>query len=757
MKAKLRSIENASTLRRGKQAKGTGAVDPRIEQAIGLQANGKLDEAEAVFRLILSEKPKHPAVLYSLAAISQNHGRGDEALDYINRCIDAVPGFQQAHQAREVILRGLSKPASADGEPSQARGTLEDLPAGSTSRDPRTVLALQLQGNGRTEEARELFEKVLGDHPQDFVCLYSLCILAMQSKQSSLALSYIDRAHAALPTYAPVHFARGTVQQSVGLYEDALRSFDEALKLKPDYVEALNNKANLLHTLHRHHEALACLEQAIALNPDDDKALGNLGYVMTEYKRNAHAAELFGRLLEINPYYDYAEGLRAYALLHCCDWRGYAENRQRIRDGIAAGRRVCNPLAFMALSDEPPEQLLCAQIFAAHRFPEDPKPLWRGEIYQHRKIRLGYVSPDFREHPVGHALCGVLEQHDRSQFELFGISLGIDDQGALRKRYKQVFDHFIEARELRTAELAQWVRAMEIDVLVDLAGYTSGSRADMFAMRPAPMQVSYLGFPGTLGARYMDYILADQVVIPEENRRYYQEQVVWLPHAYFPADNSVAIADETPARSSFGLPEEGFVFCSFNHDYKINPPVFAVWMRLLNAVPGSVLWLMKLNEDAQSHILREAQAAGVAPERIIFATRVPRIEDHLARYRLADLFLDTHPYNAHTTANDAIRSGLPLLTMLGGSFPSRVAASLLTTLGMHELIANSIEDYEAKALGWAKDPTSMLAVRERMAGLLKDTHLFNTRRQALALETAYQVMVERYQKGLPPGPIEVRG
>lgn len=757
MKAKLRSIENASTARRSKQAKNTAIVDPRIEEALNLQSDGKNDDAEVLFETILRDRPKHPAVLYSLAAIRQNRGEGAEALDLINRCLEAAPSFQQAHQAREVILKGLRKAKQESGSPASERPGLEDLPAGSASRDPRVGVALQLQGSGRGDEARALFEAILKDEPRDFVSLYSLCIIAMQTRQPSLALSYIDRAKEVLPTYSPVHFARGTVQQSVGLYEDALRSFDEALRLKADYVEALNNKANLLHTLHRHHEALACLEQAIALNPNDDKALGNLGYVMTEYKRNAHAAELFSRLLELNPYYDYAEGLRAYALLHCCDWTGYEENRQRIREGIAAGRRVCNPLAFMALSDEPPEQLRCAQIFAAHRFPADPDPLWTGELYQHRKIRLGYVSPDFREHPVGHALCGLLEQHDRNQFELFGISLGIDDRGALRKRYKQVFDHFIEARELRTAELANWVRAMEIDILVDLAGYTSGSRADMFAMRPCPIQVSYLGFPGTLGAGYMDYILADKVVIPEHNRQYYQEQVVWLPHAYFPADNSVAIAEETPSRTACGLPEEGFVFCSFNHDYKINPPVFAVWMRLLNAVPGSVLWLMKLNEDAQSHILREAQAAGVAPERIVFATRVPRIEDHLARYRQADLFLDTHPYNAHTTANDAIRSGLPLLTMLGGSFPSRVAASLLTTLGMPEFIAESLEDYEAKALGWAKQPETLKVLRERMMALLPDSHLFHTKRQALALETSYQVMMQRLGQGLPPGPIEVRG
>lgn len=749
MKAKLRSIENASA----KRSRKAPVVDARLQQALDLQRDGSQSEAEALFVELLDEQPRNPAALYSLAAIFQNRGQSTEALELINRCLAVVPHFQQAHQAREAILKAQR---SAAGAPSQ-RSPLESLPTGSSSKDPRVALALQRQGQGHSAEARALFETVLAQEPRDFVCLYSLCILAMQDRQPQLALQYIERAIEALPEYPAAHFARGTVLQAVGLYEEALKSFDQALKLKPDYVEALNNKANLLHTLHRHHEALVCLEEATRLDPSDDKALGNLGYILTEYKRNAMAAEYFSKVLAINPYYDYAQGLRAYALLHCCDWTGYDENRAGIREGIAQGRRVCNPLAFMALSDEPPEQLLCAQIFANHRFPADPKPIWQGEIYRHRKLRVAYVSPDFREHPVGHAFCGVLEQHERSGFELFGISLGIDDKSSLRKRYKQVFDHFIDARELRSAELAQWVRSMEIDVMVDLAGYTSGSRADMFAMRPAPIQVSYLGFPGTLGAPYMDYILADKVVIPDENRAFYQEQVVWLPHAYFPADNTVAIAENTPSREACGLPDKGFVFCSFNHDYKINPPVFAVWMRLLKAVPASVLWLMKLNEDAQEHLLKEAQDAGVDPERIIFATRVPRIEDHLARYRQANLFLDTHPYNAHTTANDAIRAGLPLLTRLGGSFPSRVASSLLTTLGVPELIASSLEDYESKALHFATNPEALAAVAQKMRDKLPGNPLFDSHRQARALETAYRVMASRYQQGLGPGPIEVRG
>ena len=754
MKAKLRSLENASARKdSAKKSRKAPAVDARLQQALDFQREGKQSEAESLFVAMLDDEPRNPAALYSLAAIFQNRGRSSEALELINRCLAVVPHFQQAHQAREAILKAQRSAARAGAGSSP----LEALPAGSSSKDPRVALALQHQGAGHAAEARALFEAVLAQEPRDFVCLYSLCILAMQDRQPQQALQYIERAIEVLPEYPAGHFARGTVLQAVGLYEEALQSFDQALTLKPDYVEALNNKANLLHTLHRHHEALVCLEEAARLDPSDDKALGNLGYILTEYKRNAMAAAYFSKVLEINPYYDYAQGLRAYALLHCCDWRGYDEHRAAIREGISEGRRVCNPLAFMALSDEPPEQLLCAQIFARHRFPEEPRPIWQGEIYRHRKVRVAYVSPDFREHPVGHALCGVLEQHDHSRFELFGISLGVDDKSSLRKRYRQAFDHFIDARELRSAELAQWVRSMEIDVMVDLAGYTSGSRADMFAMRPAPIQVSYLGFPGTLGAPYMDYILADKVVIPDENRPYYQEQVVWLPHAYFPADNTVGIAEETPSRKDCGLPDEGFVFCSFNHDYKINPPVFAVWMRLLKAVPGSVLWLMKLNEDAQSHLLREADAAGVNPERIIFATRVPRIEDHLARYRQADLFLDTHPYNAHTTANDAIRAGLPLLTRLGGSFPSRVASSLLTTLGVPELIASSLEDYENKALHFATNPEALESIAQKMRDQLPGNPLFDSVRQARALETAYQVMASRYQQGLGPGPIEVRG
>jgi predicted O-linked N-acetylglucosamine transferase (SPINDLY family) len=727
----------------------------RLLEALELQRVGEVDRAKAMFESIVAQNPAAAAAWYSIAVIAHQEAELDKALDAIDRCLEEAPNFQQARQARQVIRTAIrSREALASGTPLRQAG-MPPLPAG-RSPHPDCARALQAQAQGQSAQAEALFELVLAQDPDDFVALYSLCVMRMQAHRSREALVLIDRAAQILPQYAPVHFARGTVLQALGLFEDALKSFDEALRLDASYIEAYNNKANLLHTLHRHHEALACLEQALALDPEDEKALGNLGYVMTEYKRNARAAELFNRLLEINPFYEYAEGLRAYALLHCCDWRGYEEHVQRIRDGIAQGRRSCNPLAFMAISDSPPEQLRCAQIFAAHRFPEHANPLWRGEPYSHRKIRVGYVSPDFREHPVGHAFCGVVEKHDRNRLELFGISLGINDGSRLRERYKLAFDHFLDAREMLSAELARWVRAMEIDVLVDLAGYTSGSRADMFAMRPAPIQVSYLGFPGTLGAPYMDYIVADKVVIPDENRPYYQEHVVWLPHAYFPADRSIEIPSETPSRSQCGLPDEGFVFCSFNHDYKINPAVFAVWMRLLKQTPQSVLWLMKLNEDAQSHLLGTALEAGVDASRIVFATRVPRIEDHLARYRQADLFLDTHPYNAHTTANDALRAGLPLLSYQGGSFPSRVASSLLTTLGMPELIATTLEAYEAKALHWAHNPDALAAIRTSLKEKLIGNPLLNTDRQARALEVAYHVMVQKRDSGAGAGPIEVR-
>jgi len=388
--------------------------------------------------------------------------------------------------------------------------------------------------------------------------------------------------------------------------------------------------------------------------------------------------------------------------------------------------------------------LTCVKIFADHLFPVKNKALWQGEKYGHDKIRLAYVSPDFREHPVGHLMAGVIEHHDKSKFETIAISLGIDDKGSLRQRFEQAFDQFIDVRGKKSWEIAELIRTLEVDILVDLAGYTADSRTDVFAYRPAPIQVNYLGYPGSLGVDYMDYILADKVVIPKEHQAFYAEKVAYLPDAYLPTDSTLKISERTPTREEMGLPATGVVFCSFNHDYKINPPMFDVWMRLLDQVPGSVLWLMKLNEPAQRNLRREAEQRGIEPDRLVFATRIPLVEDHLARYRLADMFLDTTPYNAHTTASDALRVGLPVVTYLGNTFSGRVAASLLHAIGLPELITHSLEEYEALALKLARDQNLLAELKAKLLANQQTYPLFKTDLFCQNIEQVFSKMMEDY-------------
>jgi predicted O-linked N-acetylglucosamine transferase (SPINDLY family) len=441
--------------------------------------------------------------------------------------------------------------------------------------------------------------------------------------------------------------------------------------------------------------------------------------------------------------------------MHACDWNNLEPLNQAIIEGVRAGKRVCKTLAFTAITPEPYDHLLCAEIFGKHYFPAQ-QPLWSGEIYHHSKIRIAYVSPDLREHPVGHLTAGIFEHHDKNKFETIAISLGIDDNSRLRARMLEAFDEFIDARQMTSFDIAKLLRSKEVDILVDLAGYTADSRTEIFAYRPAPIQVNYLGYSSTLGIEYMDYIIADRHIIPEKARDSYSEKVVYLPDTYLPTDSAVKISDTTLAREEYGLPATGFVFCSFNHDYKINSPMFDIWMRLLKCVPGSVLWLMKLNESAERNLRKEAAARDIDPSRIIFATRVPNIEDHLARYRAADLFLDTFPCNAHTTSSDVLRAGLPLITCRGKAFAGRVASGLLTLVGLPELITETLEDYEKLALQLATQNNMLQKIKAKLGKNLKNDNPFDTQLYCFNLEQAFIKMHQRYLNNEAPDHLTIQ-
>ncbi len=407
------------------------------------------------------------------------------------------------------------------------------------------------------------------------------------------------------------------------------------------------------------------------------------------------------------------------------------------------------PFSLLAVSSSAGDQLRCTRRRAQDQ-PTFPL-LWHGEVYAHDRIRVAYLSADFHEHPVAYLTAGLFEHHDKSRFETTALSFGPGRASPIRDRIKGAFEHFIDVGSQSDQDIAELIRRLEIDIVIDLMGLTRHSRVDVLARRSAPIQVNYLGYSGTTGADYIDYIVADATVIPEDHCAFYSEQVVWLPDCYLVNDDRRAICERTPSRGECGLPEDGFVFCCFNNTYKLAPATFQVWMRLLNTTPDSVLWLSEANPTAQANLRREAEQCGVPAQRLIFAPRMPDVADHLARQRQADLFLDTLPYNAHTTACDALWAGVPVVTCLGTTFVGRVAASLLKAVGLDELITHSLQDYEVLALKLARDPAYRASLRDKLARNRNTFPLFNTERTTRQIEAAYTTMWECYQRGEVPG------
>jgi len=711
----------------------------------GVEAYTKnnFESALEYFEQARSVKSDFAQLWYNLGLTRMRLGLLQEAAVNLDKAIAIDPACQDAIDLR----KQLSSLPQTMPERKNLRSEGDDTTG-------KLQKALELQQQGKLVEAEAYFLDIVSDNPQSIPALFSLGGIEHNRKNPQKALSYFERAIAIKPDYPPLWFNLGVTLQSLKFFDKALASYNRALELDPRYVEALMNRGTVLVDMKRHKDALLDYEALLKIDPNNDKALCNRGIILTDFKLNDVAIATFERLLAISPNYNYAAGLLCFAKLHACDWKNLDSLRQLIIEGVRAGRRVCKSMAFTAIAQEPEDHLLCARIFADHFCPAQ-KPLWQGEKYDHRKIRIAYVSPDFREHPVGHLIAGVFEHHDRDKFETIAVSLGIDDNSPLRQRVKAAFDEFIDGRQIPSYDIARMLREKEVDILIDLAGFTADSRPDLFAWRPAPVQVNYLGYSSTMGTSYHDYIIADRNIIPEKYRDCYSEKVVYLPDTYLPTDSTIQIAATTPPRREYGLPDTGFIFCSFNHDYKINPQIFDIWMRLLTKVPGSVLWLMKLNESAETNLRKEAAARGVAPERIIFATRVPRIEDHLARYRMADLFLDTFPCNAHSTASDVLRAGLPIVTCRGKAFAGRVAAGLLEIVGLPELITETPASYEKLALKLATDIKSLKRIRKKLSAKLESSPLYDTALYCRNLEKAYAEMYARYQQGDAPNHITI--
>ena len=566
---------------------------------------------------------------------------------------------------------------------------------------------------------------------------YDAALTRHRAGQLAEADALYAQALAQKPDLVEAHNNRGAIRQIAGDWDGALACYDAALRYRPDYVEALANRGNCLIQLRRWPEALATFERTLTLSPGRVSALNGRAGTLGKLKRFAEALAAYGALRAADPRNPYALGGMLVAAMQMCDWAAIEKLRPAVEAGVAQGSAIVPPFLFLGFSGDPGLQLQCARNTVAELALPAAPPLWRGEAYGHDRLRLGYLSADYCQHPVALLIAGLIEKHDRSRFEVLGFSTGPDDASAIRSRIGRAFDQFHDLRGRGAHQSAALIRRLEVDVLVDLTGHTEGDHFAILNYRPAPVQVNWLGYPGTAGAPSLDYILADPVVAPPGDEAFFSEKIVRLPDCYFPTAYDPVWP--SPGRTQAGLPAEGFVFASFNNAWKITRDMFAGWLRLLAAVPGSVLWLLDANDAFRENLRRTAQGAGVAPDRLIFAPRTDPA-GHLARQQLADLMLDTAPYNGHMTTSDALWTGVPLVTVPGTAFAGRVAASQLQASGMAELITASLEDYEALALALARDPQRLAACRAKLAAARTTMPLFDADRLRQNVESAFLAM-----------------
>ena len=622
-----------------------------------------------------------------------------------------------------------------------------------------TAMACTNRGNafqdwGNYQAAIESYQQALVIDPE-YVSAYSNCGKTWQKmKRYQHAIACYDGALSIKPKDADTYLNRGVALHFLNQHQEALDSYNKAAEIEPDTPAIHVYRGISLSNLRRYKEAVESYDKALAMQPDSAEILSNRGNTLQEMKLHKEAIASFDKALLINPNYPLLYGTRLHSKMSICDWHMRKDEIAELGKRIELQQTASPPFAVLALTGSLRLQLKAAETWVKERYPANLELGSIPKLPKDQKIRIGYFSADFHDHATAYLMAELFERHNKDQFELFGFSFGPNRADKMRSRVSRAFDKFLDVRGQSDTEVALLSRSMGIDIAVDLKGFTDGERAGIFSRRAAPIQVNYLGYPGTMGADYIDYLIADKTLIPEDSQQYYAEKIVYLPHSYQVNDSHRKIADKVFTRKELGLPPSGFVFCCFNNNYKITPETFSSWMRILSRVEGSVLWLFEDNPEAAKNLRQEAHKSGVNPQRLIFAERMS-LPDHLARHRVADLFIDTLPYNAHTTASDALWAGLPVLTCMGEAFASRVAASLLTAIDLPELITTTRAEYEALAIELATNPERLGNIKQKLERNRLTTPLFDTQLFTKYIERAYAQMYDRYQSGLEPDHIVV--
>ena len=749
-------------------------------QIMGLINASQNNPKQAIiyFEKALKINSQDPTLLYNLG----------QALEVSNKHREALAHFEKYTRLAPSDLRGWISYARcllSLGRYQDAISAIDHLLA----QDPKNIQLLMLKGLGfkglrEFESATEVYKHILKLDENFLDALLDLGSAYEGLGRYEEALAAIQKAIEIAPQDPRVWYERGTYLAGLARYQDSLPNFEMAASLAPGYVEAWVNKGAALKELRLYREAFKAFEAALEIDPNNRMTLLNLGAMFREMKNNELALEVNERLLAIDLNYSegwfikgillsnldrYEEAIPAlkrardlgvgnlsanmlilnFSKRAIADWNEYESIEKFIYDDLTNNPGFVEPFSTLSMFDEP---ILIKGV--ASRFTNKTVKGVAVDIsvkdYGHSKIRLGYFSSDFKEHPVGRLMIDVITQHNRDLFDVYGFSLTpVKSNDLLRNKFQEKFDHFEDCESLSNDEIVRKALEYEIDIAIDLNGHTDGNRIEAFANRIAPVQVNFLGYPGTMGADFIDYIIADEVVIPSESTQFYCEKIAYLPRSYLPYDSTQLSLSSLPLKADVGLPSSGVIFCGFNNSYKISKNILKIWAKILRSVDGSVIWLLDINAAFKVNILKEFAKLDISADRVVFAPRVQAVEDHLARIACADIFLDTWPFNAHSTAMDILCAGVPVVTKIGNAFQARVGASLLTTLGMKELIADTPEEYERIAIALAKDPIKLEALKKNLRSNEVREKLFDTQKYTRNLEDLYKQMFEIYRNNLP--------
>ena len=619
---------------------------------------------------------------------------------------------------------------------------------------PKYKEAIDLHRTGQIKKAKNICLEILEDEPKNFDILHLFGIISFQLKDYKKSSEFIAKAIEVNPNDAEVYNNMAIVSKKLNQFDVAYKNFCSAIKLKPDYAEAHNSCGVILKELKKEDEAIKSFELAINYNKSYAEAYYNLGHIFFERKKYNEALKNFYHSFKLNPKLDYLLSSIIIIKHSICEWGSFDIDLANLKNAILNEKKEINPFLTLSFYDSPQLQKTSAEAFVKKEYHYMNNLNYKFDNQTKKKIRIAYYSSDFRNHPMSYLLANLYELHDKNKFEVIGISFGPNKDDEMRKRISNAFDKFYDLRLKTEDEIVNFSRELKIDIAIDLMCFTKYHKFGIFVKRCAPVQVNYLGYPGTSGTNYLDYIIADRTLIPKDSQKHYSEKIVYLPDTYQANDSKKKISDKIFTKKELGLPEDSFVFCCFNNNYKITPQVFDIWMRILKKVKNSVLWILSEDVNISKNLKKEATMRDVDFSRIFFAERI-KMNEHLARQKVADLFIDTFPYTAHTTASDALWVGLPIITRIGKSFASRVSASLLKAIDLPELITNSEKEYEDLAVELANNPKKLKEIKNKLNNNRKTKPLFNIQVFAKNIEKAYSLMYERNSKNLPLDNIEI--